>query len=144
MKKQPNPVGDYIREGSPLHDLLTRNRGNQQLLIRIRELLPKQLREHCIAAVTENRRVILYAESSAWASRLRFFSRDLAKQLNQNGIGADKVNIRVFLNPPPRRTKRHIARQLSPDNAALIDQTAETISDSSLRAALKRLSRHTR
>jgi hypothetical protein len=144
MKKQPNPVVSYIREGSPLHNLLTRNRGNKQLLDRIRDLLPEQIREHCTAATIENRRVILYAESSAWASRLRFLSRDLARQLNQNNIAADRINVRVFLNQPPKRNKRHIARQLSPDNAALIDQTAETISDSSLRAALKRLCRHTR
>jgi len=110
----------------------------------VRSLLPQPLDLHCLSAQRREGRLILHAGSSAWASRLRYFSRDLRIRLRDKGVPVQKIEVRVLIGnprktPPPRR-----ARTLSSDNAELIGAVAEGIGDPDLRAALQRLSRHGR
>ncbi|MES9844714.1 MAG: DciA family protein [Candidatus Sedimenticola sp. PURPLELP] len=144
MAKRPRIISEFLRTDSKIRELLSKNHSQQKLLIKIRALLPSPLNQHCHAVVTEERRIILYTDSSAWASRLRFFSKDLSTQLNQHGIRVEKVTIRVMIGNSPKKTRHHTPRHLSRSNADLVVETADAISDPELSAALKRLSRHGR
>ncbi|OOZ37297.1 DciA family protein [Solemya velesiana gill symbiont] len=142
MAKKTRIISEFLRTDPKIRELLSKNRTQQQLLDKVRSLLPPPLDLHCLGLVHEEQRLLIYTDSSAWASRLRFFSKDLNTQLRQLGIGVEKITIRVMLGNNPKKTRRHTPRKLSRNNADLVRETAEAISDPDLSAALKRLSRH--
>ena len=111
-----------------------------QLQRRLRDLLPSPLAEHCRIANARGRTIIVYVDSAAWATQLRFLSDQLAKALL--GEGGGRVQVRV--QPPSRPSTRRAGRpalRLSPDNARLLQETAEAVSDEALGRALRRLAR---
>ncbi|MES9967014.1 MAG: DciA family protein [Sedimenticola sp.] len=144
MAKHPRKISDFLRTDSKIRELLSKNRSQQELLIKVRNLLPSPLNQHCLAAVSQERRLIIYTDSSAWASRFRFFSKDLSVQLRQSGLNFDKITIRVMIGNRPKKTRLHETRHLSRNNANLVRETARAISDPELSAALERLSKHGR
>ena len=144
MSKKPHTVSHFFGTGAILRELLNKSRKQQVLLQKIRSLLPAPLDEHCKGAVVKGRQLLLYVDASIWASRLRFISRDLADDLQNEGFPFNKISIRVMLERSARRPKRHHAREISAKNALLIEQLADGITDPELQASLKRLSRHHR
>lgn len=143
MARRPRPITDYLAKGSPLNSLLTQEKANNTLLVRIRQNVPSTLAEHCLGAVLQDNQLLIFVESSAWASKLRFLSRGLCQKMRKEGVPIDKVVARVFLHGQLKPKKKRVSkRELTASNAALINQTAESIADPELRAALKRLSNH--
>jgi len=118
----------------------------QELLLKqVREALPAPLAPHCSRAIPRGEVLILLVESSAWASRLRYAGRELLRQLQRRRLRFTRVQIRVTLDPrplPPRTAGRR-ALPLSAQNAALLQNLAESVDDEGLKTALRRLSRHT-
>lgn len=142
MLKRPRPISELLTSSGNFHILLSQAREQQLLLGRIREALPSPLDQHCQAVLGKEHRLILYTDSPAWASRLRFFSRNLLDQLSKTGLEFDRVMVRVMALPVPKHRKPRQPQTLSPANARLVTQVAETIDDPLLGAALKRLGRH--
>lgn len=139
---KPRPASTFLSAAPLLRELQTCLHDQEKLLILVRALLPQPLDVHCLSAQQKEGLILLYADSSAWASRLRYFSRDLRAKLQDKGLRVQKIMVRVLISNqrkmrPPRRA--HI---LSTDNAKLIDAVAESIQDTDLCAALKRLSKH--
>ncbi|MDJ0806476.1 MAG: DciA family protein [Gammaproteobacteria bacterium] len=121
------------------------NLGKQQsLLKRIRVLLPKPVDEHCIWSLQKNRDLFLWADSPAWASRIRYFSAKLIQKLCQEGLDVRYVRVKVALtgrqHPQSKRPRR--ATPLSSANMRLLNAVAESVDDDALRSALMRLSQH--
>ncbi len=143
MSRRPRPITDYLVGKTSLNTLLSQDKANKALLQRIREKLPSPLAEHCLATLLRDSQLIIYVESSAWSSKLRFLSRNLCRELQASGLQVSKITARVFLKNRPARKNKEIVRKISPDNASLLEQTADAISDPDLSAALKRLGRHT-
>ncbi len=111
-----------------------------QLQRRLRDLLPSPLAEHCRIANARGRTIIVYVDSAAWATQLRFLSDQLAKALLGEGGGRLQVRVQPLSRPSARRRGRPPLR-LSPDNARLLEETAEAVSDEALGRALRRLAR---
>ena len=108
----------------------------------MRKHLPSPLESHCLAALVKKRQLILFVDSPAWASRLRYYSRNLKSLLLREGMRVERVSVRVMINDAPHQHQRKAAKKLSTENASLIRQTAEGIGDEDLSAALKRLGSH--
>ena len=142
MRKRPRPLNDYLQTDRAFLALLARAQRQSVLLQQIRDLLPPPLDRHCLAAVQDNHRLVLYVDSSAWASRLRFFSRDLAVNLKQRKVTAQEIVVRVLIESRRQPAEQPPAPQLSHHNALLLQQVADTISDPELQAALIKLSGH--
>lgn len=142
MNKRPRLIKDYFQRANNLHGLLEQSREQSLLLKRIRRLIPPPLDTHCVAVVQKGPRLVLYVDSSTWASRVRFTARELTRQLNADGIAADRIQVRVMVTSKAPRPKRVQIRRLSPENAFLINQTAAGIEDRELSEALIRLGRH--
>jgi len=144
MKNHPRTVGDYLRADPKLRKLLSRERSQRQLLNQVVAQLPADLKAHCIATVLDNGRLCLYTDTSAWASRLRYFTRELNSRLRHEGLRVDKINVRVLIRNRTRQARHEPVRRLSRENANLILQTSQSIADPELSAALQRLCKHRR
>ncbi|MES9855854.1 MAG: DciA family protein [Sedimenticola sp.] len=143
MKKSLRSLAECLNSGSAIPALLLRSREQLQMLQQVRLMLPESLREHCVGVVKNTSRLLIYADSSAWAGRIRFITGDLTAKLNKSGLAVERIAIRVLLTPKrPRDIKSQQLRRLSADSASLIVETAETIDDPELQAAMKRLAQH--
>ena len=141
---KPRPASTFLRAAPIIQRLQASLRDQEQLLRLVRALLPSPLDLHCLSVQQKESRLILHADSSAWASRLRYFSRDLRIKLRDKGLPVQKIEVRVLISNQPKKHSVRCAESLSTDNAELIKAVAETVQDSDLRAALQRLSRHGR
>jgi len=106
------------------------------------KLLPP-LCDHFILANIDRNILTVHTDSPAWAARLRFKTADILCHARKLCAPNCPHTIRIKVVPPvslPKTAKRTIT--LSSDNARLILDTANSISDPVLRTALIRLSRH--
>jgi hypothetical protein len=142
MNHRPLLIADLFKGKQTFRDLISKSQEQQALLQQIRQLIPAPLNAHCAAVVKKNTQLVIYVDSSTWASRLRFSVRELTHQLKSQNLAVERITVRVLINTKPAITKRGPLRRMSPDNASIINQTADEITDPSLRAALKRLGKH--
>ena len=142
MARGPNSLTGVLRSSGIARDLLSQAQDMQRLLTRVRMHLPSPLESHCRAALVKKRQLILFVDSPAWASRLRYYSRNLKSLLLREGMRVERVSVRVMISDAPHQHHGKAAKKLSTDNASLIRQTAECIGDEDLSAALRRLGSH--
>lgn len=81
-RRTPGPVrlGDLL-QGSRLGDIVQRARDAESLTSRVQRLLPSDLAAHVVGASLDDGRLVIMADSSAWAARLKFHARDLIEPL---------------------------------------------------------------
>jgi hypothetical protein len=115
------------------------------LLNLVRDLLPATVSDHCIRAIPHPDTLTLLAESSAWASRLRYLSQELLQRLNKRQFHFKRIQVRVMVDAQsvsPTPTRRQPI-PISVENAKLLRSLASSLGDNELKLALQRLSRHT-
>lgn len=144
MSKHPRLVGDFFRTNQTFRGLIEKSREQARLLHQVRSLVSSPLDAHCVAAVKKEGQLLVYVDSSAWASRLRFTTRQLTRALADTGDSVQKITVRVLVRNQPKKPLRHPIRHLSAENANLLAQTAGELDDPELSAALRRLTRHAR
>lgn len=144
MPRAPRAITDILNFSGTAAALVAQLREQSHLLALVKQELEASLNAHLVAALMFNKQLVLYADSSAWASRLRFGSRTLRDRLIGKGLGVNKITVRIALPNGTRSVSRQVKRHLSRENGLLIEKTAETIDDPGLRQALRRLSRHGR
>lgn len=146
MVKRARSVQQHLNTSPGLRALLGRAQQQQQLLARVRSLLQPPVDRHLSAVVFDCGRLVLFADSPVWSSRLRFFSRQLSARLRQElNMTADSIVVRVAIaDYRKQRRGGQPCRALSAANASLIRSVAADISDPALSQALNRLSRHGR
>lgn len=131
-------MSDYL-ERSQAKRLASLARQQQGLLAAVRQALPQPLAAHCIGAARGGKRLILFADSAVWATRLRFSAGELTRDLGSAGKGIEEVGVRVSQPDrsatPPLPAPRH----LSGAAAQLLWETAARVPDEGLAAALRRL-----
>jgi hypothetical protein len=104
--------------------------------------IPPPLNDHSRVLSLRDATLVLAADSPVWAARLRFHTPQLVKQLRDNpAVKVRTVQVRV--RPPQSlqvaETGLPKPRQLSASNADALQQTARSVSDPGLKAALMRL-----
>jgi hypothetical protein len=143
MKYRSKKISSILSGSQHLKSLLQVSRQQQQILNIIKQLLETQLAAHCISAHYSRQCLKLFTDSSVWASRLRFQTKSLARQLTENNLPTHKIDVRVIpksVSGTPVVRKR-TANRVSEKTAESIIQTAESINDEKLEAALKKLAR---
>ncbi|QJD29530.1 DUF721 domain-containing protein [Methylococcus geothermalis] len=83
---QPNRVSELIPRKA-LGACLVRLENHRKLLETIRRGLPPPLATHCLDCVASDGTLVLYAESAAWASQLRFYLPRIIEELAKEGQG---------------------------------------------------------
>lgn len=105
--------------------------------------LPIDCHDHLEIADIRDNQLIILTDSPVWQTRLRMYSQTILEALHQHaGIKLNRVTLRLTPKKRIIEKPQPIFRTLSNNNAKLITQTANGISDPALQAALLRLSRH--
>jgi hypothetical protein len=124
--------------------LLSRAQELLALDAHLRQLLPPPLNEHCSVLNIRDAALVLAADSPVWASRLRYYSPQLVKQLTGEQTVTVRT-VRVRVQPPTKPfvpQRRQPSPRLSSRGAAIIRQAAGGVSDPGLKSALLRLARN--
>jgi len=137
---------DELMDGSTaLRGLASAAAARGALVARVREALPAELAPHCVAATLADRELHLLADAASWATRLRYLSRELTRELRRAGLALTGITVRVLPADPRPAATRHSRRvQPSASVPRCLDDAAAGIADPALRAALLRLGRRLR
>ena len=103
-----------------------------------RAYLPPHLRDHAALVRLDEDGWVVHADSSSWATRLRYALHNIRETLGQElGFALPKPHIRVVpaALPPPSRPPMTLTER----NAKLLEVAARNLSDERLSAALRRL-----
>ncbi len=110
----------------------------------LRGCIPAPLNQHCQVANLRDNILILHADSSAWALKLRYSSRTLVQQLRQRGLPAlSTIEVKVRpQNAVINRPEKIRHAYMSNKTALLLDSIAQDITDTHLKGALQRLAQY--
>ena len=96
--------------------------------------LPAEVAAHCRLADLSSGRLVLAADTPAWATRLRYHTADIRQTL-----GAADCRVIVAPAPAEPATVRPPAPAMSDRAADSLESTADAVGDAALAAALRRL-----
>lgn len=135
-------VGEALsRQRGPLGELMARADRLVRLSRIFRAYLPPHLRDHAVLIRLDEDGWVVHADSSSWATRLRYALHNIRETLGQElGFALPKPHIRVVpaALPPPSRPPMTLTER----NAKLLEVAARNLSDERLSAALRRLAAH--
>ncbi|QQS55006.1 MAG: DUF721 domain-containing protein [Candidatus Competibacteraceae bacterium] len=136
-------VGEYLRRPQGMLGRLMARADRLTQLNRIfRAYLPPHLHDHVVLVRLDQDDWTVHADSSGWATRLRYALHNIRETLGQQlGIPLPKPRVRVVppaFPPRPRRPRLTLTQR----NAKLLEVTARNVPDSRLSAALRRLAQH--
>lgn len=138
--RQPESVAGLF-QGAALRSIRSQIEKHRQVLDAAKKALPKFLADHCADCVIKPDRLVLYADSPAWAAQIRFYAPPLLSKVQQStGYRFQDLVIR---NALPVATKpRHKPASISSPGfvAELLKDSALSASSGELKEALLRLS----
>ncbi len=116
----------------------------RELTQQLHRSLPADMRPHCEVANLRGNTLVLIADSPAWASRLRYLSKGILRQVASNHKRPPQ-RLQVRIAPiQPTAPRSQPARRLSPESASALKQLAESTDDPLLAASLRKLASRTR
>lgn len=130
-----------------LGTMVTKAKALMRLNGRLRRALGEPLASHCGVANMKSGELVLYADSSAWAAKLRFAATQIREILAAElGPRAADLNVKIRVVPAvqPEDSSVAVPRSISQRGADSIQAAAETVEDPELGEALMRLARHAR
>ncbi len=140
---KPSPLTELLRQaGTPTGGLLQRGHFLQRLNKLLQSLLDDNLKLHCQVGNIRDGVLILYSDSTAWASRLRYQCPALLKQLQQRRGLAELRQIEVKVQPKQHKETQHKPATLSEQASSCLSVCADTVADEKLSRALLRLASH--
>jgi hypothetical protein len=137
---KPFQIGDLLEKG-PASRLLSRARALGELDALVHELIPSPLNVHCRVLSVRDGILVVAADSAVWATRLRYQSSRLVKQLSKtSSVTMHTVQVRVRASEHPTGDRITPLRQpVSERNSMALKQAARSVTDAGLKAALLRL-----
>jgi len=145
--KSPEPLRKLLATGtgSELTALIRHARRVEHLSLLARRHLGAPLGDHCRAANLRDGILVLHADSSAWATRLRYELPALLEFFRQQGQ-PELRSIRIKVVPtdwaPPQAPRARARPRLSAAASELLRDVASTTQDPDIRDALLRLAKH--
>lgn len=142
----PKPLGGLLAHASgDLGRLIEEARRLARATELLRARLPAPLDEHSRVAGLAGGVLVIQADSAAWASRLRFVTREVAEAVAPVLGRVTRVRVAVAspTPPPPTGPLRLPGRAvLGEELARSLAQAAGGVSDPALQEALRRLARN--
>lgn len=141
--KSSNPIHKLLRaQKGDVAELVTQARQLGHLSNIVQAMLEPSLADHCHLAHFDGSRMVLVADSPAWAARLRFSVDTLVSQLKQYSNkfhGLSKIEVAVRPELPDLPQPDVVKRAISVEAAQYIEESAQGIEDTELKQALQRL-----
>lgn len=134
-----------------LQQLWEKNSKVQQVNQTLPNILPKPLLPHCRVVNVREQVAVIYTDSAAWATRLRYLVPQILQVWQQHSITITKIEIRVHLEtfnsieltspvtPPATISKTRGPYPLTQNAANYLRHTAEATTHPRLKAVLLRL-----
>jgi len=138
---RPRLMGRGVAESS-LGDVYRRAAELGRLRRHLARALAPDLALHLAGVSGDRNRLVLYSDSAAWATRLRYQAPVLERAAAAALGGRPQLAFRVL--PPREAAKRpDETREVLPERSrAVLESAARTVGDEELAAALRRLARH--
>lgn len=132
----------FSQPNRPLANLYAQIDQQKKLLTTIKRALPDQLAEHAQHCVITEKKLLIYTDSAAWATQLRFYNKAILNAIEPETRHRIQIlQIRIFepIGAQPEKPKR-TAKIPPPDKIAAIRGNASGNSDDPLSQALLKLS----
>jgi len=131
-----------IMTGEPVTaELLKRRQREHTLEARVRRALPPSLGAYVVVADGRSPELLLAAASGAAVALLRQRTPDLLRALAAEGWEFTGIRVRVQARPKSKASSKRSKKQLDTIAALHLMATADSLGDSSLADAMKRLAR---
>lgn len=113
----------------------------RKILDRVRGILPDPLAQHVFHCVKNEKKLLIYTDSAAWASQIRFYKDAILTAFAaMNGPTVEDLQIRIFRDVCDPHTKSVEKPNIpSPENILLIRNQSENAADEELKQALQKL-----
>lgn len=140
MKKPPKARTVLQQDCEPLRNLVEAARTAQSLTAEVRRALTEPESQHIACVVPSKTGAVVWADSAAWASRLRFQTQALLQAIRaQPGCSTiQNVTLRVLIAPQSNNKPARRAR-LSDKAAEALWTSADHLNDEKLSEALRRI-----
>lgn len=135
---KPKAIGSLIQQDEGILQRLNSEIARQTFLLHhLKRALPSPMKPHLVAVRLRNHELVLYADSSAWMTRIRFQAPQLLKHVPTQFGKPLRTKLRIA--PPATSELQRQARHLSPAAIQTLLEAASGTPDRDLKAALKRL-----
>lgn len=140
---KPSPITKLLQRADfPAEGVLQRGQFLHRLNRLVGSLLDDDSKLHCQVGNVRDGVLILYVNSTAWASRLRYQCPALLKQLQQRRGLASLQQIEIKVLPKQEKIEKSRPAELSREASSCLSACADSIEDNGLRTALQRLAAH--
>ena len=142
MTRQPERIDSVCQQNSMLHKLSQRARFLAELNHILQQTLPTQFSAHCRLANISNETLIIHTDNASYASLIRFQTPVLCKTLSTElNVIIKKIEVKVRPFYIPLQDGHSSAISLSRTAATSLQQTALSIDNEPLKAALEKLAK---
>jgi len=138
MHSQHN-AGAFLDRSEDIGALMPKARQLVELSGLVARLLPEPLTRCCYVANMRQGRLVLFAENSVVAARLKLLAPSLCNQLSEAGQQVNSIAIEV--QPPVQAARTQVTARpaISARAAQMLSGLSDRLPDSPLKSALRRL-----
>ncbi len=142
---KPTQITAMLSQDNPSAErMLKRCRSLQRLQQLVASLLAPEFARHCHVGNIRGNSLIIFCDSPAWASRLRYQVAQLRDKLHQHPALAtiEHIELKVMPTSHEHSSAPRATPELSEYAASCLSACADTVNNQPLREALTRLARH--
>lgn len=138
-------IDQLVMRSTVLQPLLRKNQQLQLIYRKAHNLLPLFLSQQCHVAYfnEEQHTLVIYANSSIWATRLRFFVPDFISLWQQDSflqhLSLHKVETKICPSYPIQQTTLTSCSPISMQTSKLLRETAHSLTHPRLKSSLLKL-----
>lgn len=141
MPTKPTAVYKLLRRPErPISFILKKLDEHRQVLSVVKQALPPFIGEHCIDCLTKGEKLILFTDSPAWATQIRFYQPAILGRLKRCGNSRFKqIHIRVFLVSAKTSAPPKTPRPPSQETLKQLKHSAQGAPSQELKKSLQQL-----
>ncbi|MGA9852161.1 MAG: DciA family protein [Gammaproteobacteria bacterium] len=141
MTPKSHSLDALLTGGSRLKLLTAEARRLTCLRDRVRRQLPPASAPHCLGAELEAGTLVIYMDSAAAATPVRYQQRELIYKFAADALACTAIKVQILPEPPLSPVLKPAARLLSDAVRRMLENTANGLEEGSLSRSLRRLAR---
>ena len=141
MQLKSHSLKALLNGNAVLNNLAATARQMQQLHERVCRQLPSSLSGHCLGVRQQADTLVIYMDSAASATLLRYQQRQLMSQLAPVLPSCSHIKVQVLPQSAPSAVTKPVSHVLPETVRAMLESTAAELEDGQLRRSLRNLAR---